>query len=120
MTDTPWKSPYSPDPKDGSPDAGSEPSGAAQGSPSSDEKESAWGASAFDSSKPDAWGGQWGNGWGSSAFDSPTEENSTESPIEAAETEKSTPEVSGQAPEEAAQAEQSAPEAFEQIGRAHV
>ena len=114
MTDTPWKSPYSPDPKDGSPDAGSEPSGAAQGSPSSDEKESAWGASAFDSSKPDAWGGQWGNGWGSSAFDSPTEENSTESPIEAAETEKSTPEVSGQAPEEAAQAEQSAPEAFEQ------
>ena len=114
MTDTPWKSPYSPDPKDGSPDAGSEPSGAAQGSPSSDEKESAWGASAFDSSKPDAWGGQWGNGWGSSAFDSPTEENSTESPIEAAETEKSTPEVSGQAPEEAAQAEQSAPEAFDQ------
>ena len=114
MTDTPWKSPYSPDPKDGSPDAGSEPSGAAQGSPSSDEKESAWGASAFDSSKPDAWGGQWGNGWGSSAFDSPTEENSTESPIEAAETEKSTPEVSGQAPEEAAQDNQSAPEAFDQ------
>ena len=114
MTDTPWKSPYFPDPKDGNPDAGSEPSDAAQGSSSSDEKESAWGASAFDSSKSDAWGGQWGSGWGSSAFDSPTEESAAESPIEAAETEQSTPEASGQVPEETAQAEQSAPDAFGQ------
>ncbi len=115
MTDTPWKSPYFPDPKDGNPDAGSEPSDAAQGSSSSDEKESAWGASAFDSSKSDAWGGQWGSGWGSSAFDSPTEESAAESPIEAAETEQSTPEAFGQAPEETAQAEPSAPDAFGQV-----
>ena len=114
MTDTPWKSPYSPDPKDGNPDAGSEPSDAAQGSSSSDEKESAWGASAFDSSQSDSWGGQWGSGWGSSAFDSPTEESAAESPIEAAETEQSTPDAFGQASEEAAQAEPSEPDAFGQ------